>query len=70
MSKLKQRRRDLHWTLKDVAERLQMTQQNVSQQEQRGIQTIRTALRYADVLHCSPYDLIELNISSLQSKKQ
>ena len=69
MSKLKQKRLALQWKLKDLAEQLQMTQQGVYQQEQRGILTIRTAQRYAAALHCNPFELIELNSSASLPKR-
>ncbi len=70
MSKLKQKRLALQWKLKDLAEQLKMTQQGVYQQEQRGILTIRTAQRYAAALHCSPFELIELNSSPLSPERK
>ena len=59
MTSLAIQRKKLGLRLREVAERLHLTAQTVQQQEKRGIQSIRTARRYAAVLCCNWKDLLD-----------
>ena len=59
MTSLAIQRKKLGLRLREVAEKLQLTAQTVQQQEKRGIQSIRTARRYATALSCDWKDLLD-----------
>ena len=44
---------------REIAEKLNVSPQNVAQQEQRGITKISTAMQYATILNCNWTDLID-----------
>lgn len=59
MTKLKKMRKESGLKLRQIAEIIKTTPQTVQQMEKKGIQTPRTARRYAQALNCKPEDLIE-----------
>lgn len=58
LSKLKLKRLNQGITQKDIAERMKMFPSTVSQQEKKGIKTLRVAERYAKILNCDPLELL------------
>ena len=59
MTKLKKRRKELNLRLREVAERINSTPQNVWKLERSGIRTVRIARRYASALYCDWRDLLD-----------
>lgn len=59
MTRLTMRRQRLGLRLREVGEKLGITAQTVQQQEKRGIQSLRTARKYAEVLCCRPEELMD-----------
>lgn len=59
MTRLAIQRRKRGLRLREVGEKLGLTAQTVQQQEKRGIQSLRTARRYADALSCDWRDLLD-----------
>ena len=59
MTKLKKRRKELNLRLREVAERINSTPQNVWKLERSGIRTVRIARRYAAALYCDWRDLLD-----------
>lgn len=59
MTRLAMQRLKLGLRLREVGEKLGLTAQTVQQQEKRGIQSMRTARRYADALGCDWRDLLD-----------
>ncbi|MBO7148105.1 MAG: helix-turn-helix transcriptional regulator [Lentisphaeria bacterium] len=47
-------------TQAELARRVKVARSTVWQTEQRGIKTIRTAKKYAQVLECNPRDLLDI----------
>ena len=68
MTSLALARRQAGLCLREVAEKLKITAQTVQQQEKRGIQSIRTARRYAAVLGCNWRDLLDDDLSEQTQK--
>lgn len=54
----------------ELAERLGVRPNNISIMEQKGIQQIKTAERYASVLQCRPEELMEFTSSRTRAGKQ
>ena len=59
MTRLAIQRRKQGLRLREVGEKLGLTAQTVQQQEKRGIQSMRTARRYAEALSCDWRDLLD-----------
>lgn len=51
--------------LRQVAEQLDLTIQTVQQQEKRGIRSVRTAKRYAEVFNCDWRELFDDGMADL-----
>ena len=54
--------------IRELSLRLQLSQQAVYQQENRGIRNVQTAERYAAVLNCDPAELIDFKIPMKTTK--
>ena len=61
MTRLAIKRQQIGLRLREVGEKLGITAQTVQQQEKRGIQSIRTARKYAEVLCCRPEELMDFS---------
>ena len=59
MTRLAIQRRKRGLRLREVGEKMGLTAQTVQQQEKRGIQSLRTARKYAEVLCCRPEELMD-----------
>ena len=60
MTRLKQKRLAMGLNLRALGDKVGALAQNVQQQEQRGIRTVKVARRYALALNCRPEDILEL----------
>ncbi|MPN40754.1 hypothetical protein SDC9_188293 [bioreactor metagenome] len=61
MTKLKLKRIELKWKLRQVAELLNVTPQTVQQMERHGVRKPVTAKRYAAALSCKPEEILEFD---------
>lgn len=59
MSRLKQKIKSCGMTQNDVCKQTGTDRKTVNRQCRDGIQTVRVARRYADVLKCRPQELLE-----------
>ena len=68
LTALRKMRMSRFWSQTELAEKLGVRPNNISMMEQKGIQQIKTAERYAEVLECRPEELMEF--TSLHTCRQ